>query len=186
MWDGECPDTISGFEALFCYLRQIQKLFHPDILFPNLPEQQPDFLTPLPYNSKKAMAQFAQHLYSLMDMSLTTLSGHIAATENRATAKKLVRDKKSRDLLRLYFKDHGRCNDDIEVGINALKDLNEWRVQSAHKLVPTDGDQDYLLIASDLVGRLQYGLRAMLLAFMQAEDKAPDRMCNRVLSYKVG
>ncbi len=186
MWDGEFPDTISGYEATFFYLREIQKLFLPDSLFPNVPDQQPDFLMPLPYNSKKAMAQFALHLSSLMNMSLKTLACRITSPQNSPKVSELLKRQQSRDLLRLYFEDHGQFNDDIEMGIDALADLNDWRVQSAHKLVPADGDQDYLLIASDLVGRLQCGLRAMLLAFMHAENKTPDWMCSHVLNYKVG
>jgi hypothetical protein len=186
MWDGKVPDTISGFEALFYYLREIQKLFLPDVLFPNLPEHQPAFLTPLPYNSKKAMTRFAQDLLSLMSMKLTTLARRIASPQNQSQVQEFLNRQQSRNLLRLYFEDRGQLNKDIEDGLDALGELNTWRVQSAHKLVPADGDKDYLLIASDLVGLVQYGLRAMLLAIIQAEGKTPDTICARVLNYKTG
>lgn len=46
-------------------------------------------------------------------------------------------------------------------------------------------DQDYLAVQSQLVARLQQGLKAMLLGFIQAEGKTPDRICQIVLKYKV-
>ena len=44
MWEGEFPDTTSGYCAIFLYLREIQKVFEPDTLFPNFDGRFPEFL----------------------------------------------------------------------------------------------------------------------------------------------
>src|SRR5262245_38311991 len=46
---GQWPDTISRYVAIHIYLIEIQKIFHPECLFPALPEEKPDFLAPLSF-----------------------------------------------------------------------------------------------------------------------------------------
>ena len=74
----------------------------------------------------------------------------------------------------LIFDDPVVQVDDLNVlsFLDALRELNRWRVQSAHKIVPSEQDRDYRVIQSQLVDRVQRGLNAMLVAFIKAE-KAP-------------
>ena len=131
------------------------------------------------------MASFAQDLLSLLSMSLTVLAQHLSQATNQAKAVELLKQQQSRNLIRLYFEDHGQFSTDIEDTLNVLRELNDWRVQSAHKLVPVEQDQDYLAVQAQLVARLQQGLKAMLLGFLQGEGKTPDRICQIVLRYNV-
>ena len=185
MLNGDFPDSISGYQAIFFYLREIQKVFAPDRLLPNVPDSLPPFLAPLPFNSKKAMASFAQDLLSLMGINLTALSARIIQPANRTTASDLLKRQQSRNLIRLYFEDHGLLSQGIEDALDILRELNDWRVRSAHMLVPAEQDQDYLTMQAQLVGRLQGGLREMLLGFIKAESKTPDWTCERILEYTV-
>jgi hypothetical protein len=132
------------------------------------------------------MASFAQDLLSLLNMNLTVLAQHLSLPASQAQAANLLKRQQSRNLIKLYFEDHGQFSTDIEDFLNASKELNDWRVQSAHKLVPAEQDQDYLLIQSQLAARLQQDLKVTLLGFIQAEGKTPDRTCQIVLKYKVG
>ena len=43
MLHGEFLDTISYYQAIFLYLKEIQKAFDPDTLLPNLPDEPPTF-----------------------------------------------------------------------------------------------------------------------------------------------
>ncbi len=185
MLHGEFLDTISYYQAIFLYLTEIQKVFNPDTLLPNLPDEPPTFLAPLPYNTKKSMASFAQDLSSLLSMNLTALAQHLSLPASQAKAPDLLKQQQSRNLIKLYFEDHGQFSSEIEDTLEVLRELNDWRVQSAHKLVPAEQDQDYLVAQSELAARLQQGLKAMLLGFIQAEGKTPDRICQIVLKYKV-
>jgi hypothetical protein len=185
MLHGEFLDAVSSYQAIFLYLREIQKVFDPDKLLPNLPDELPPFLTPLAYNSKKAMASFAQDLLSLLSMSLTVLAQHLSQTSSQAKAVELLKQQQSRNLIRLYFEDRGQFSREIEETLDVLRELNDWRVKSAHKLVPAEQDQDYLAVQAQLMGRLQQGLKAMLLGFLHGEGKTPDRTCQIVLDYKV-
>jgi hypothetical protein len=182
---GAFPDTISYYEAVFFYLREIEKVFSPEKLLPNLPANQPSFLAPLPFNSRKAMASFAQDLRSLVDMKLTVLADRLTLPQNQANAKTLLKHQRSRDLIRLYFEDHHHYSDAIGDVLKLLQELNGWRVESAHKLVPVEQDQDYVAIQARLMEGLQRGVRAMLIGFIQAENKTPDWTCERILEYKV-
>ena len=182
---GEFPDTISCYQAIFLYLREVQRIFDPDVLLPNLPKTQPDFLAPLAYNSRKAITSFAQDLYSLLSMRLKTLANHLKEEEGALGAVKCVEDQRSRDLLRLYFESHALLTQEIEDGIEALRQVNKWRVESAHKLVAADRDDDYLDQQMNLVDLLQRGVRAMLLGFAQAEKGSTEVICERILKYCV-
>lgn len=186
MLHGEFPDTISCYQAIFFYLREIRKVFLPDLFLPNVPDTLPPFLAPLPFNSKKAMASFAQDLCSLISMKLTILSSRLTQATNRTNASDLLKRQQSRKLIWLYFDDHGLFSQGIEDVLEILRELNDWRVESAHRLVPVEQDQDYLTMQDQLVKRLQQGLREMLLGFMKAEGKTPDWMCQRILEYTVG
>jgi hypothetical protein len=186
MLNGDFPDTISCYQAIFFYLRETQKVFAPDLLLPNVPDTLPSFLAPLPFNSKKAMASFAQDLLSLMSINFKVLSSRLNQPANRAKAVELLERQQSRNLIGLYFEDHGLFSQGIENALAILRELNDWRVKSAHKLVPVEQDQDYLTMQAELVSRLQRGLREMLLAFMKAESKTPDWTCERILDYSVG
>ena len=53
MLHGEFLDTVSCYQASFLYLAEIQKVFAPDKLLPNLPDELPPFLIPLAYNSRR-------------------------------------------------------------------------------------------------------------------------------------
>ena len=86
----------------------------------------------------------------------------------------------------MYFEDHGQFSQGIGDALEVVRELNDWRVESAHKLVPVEQDQDYLVMQTQLVDRLQRGLRDMLLGFMKAEAKTPDWTCERILEYVVG
>lgn len=182
---GEFPDTVSGYEAVFLYLREIQKLFTPDTLFSNFDHRHPDFLAPIPHDSKKAMANFAQDLHSLTSMSMKTLVSRIRSPERREKMKELLKQQQSRNLMRLYFEEHGVMSPEIESGLEAMGELNRWRVDSAHKLVPAEADQDYRTIQKELVDRLQRGLRAMLEAFVKTEGAVADSYRDFVLQLDV-
>jgi hypothetical protein len=183
---GEFPDTISGYQAIFFYLREIQKVFDPDKLLLNLTDRLPPFLAPLPFNTRRAMASFAQDLLSLLSMNLTVLSTHLTLPASRAKASDLLKRQQSRNLIKLYFEDRGYFSKGIEDLLEAFRELNEWRVESAHKLVPAEQDQDYVAVQAQFVHRLQQGLKIVLLGFIQAEGKTPDWTCETVLQYKVG
>jgi len=131
------------------------------------------------------MASFAQDLLSLLSMSLTVLAQHLSQTSSQAKAVELLKQQQSRNLIRLYFEDRGQFSREIEETLDVLRELNDWRVKSAHKLVPAEQDQDYLAVQAQLMGRLQQGLKAMLLGFLHGEGKTPDRTCQIVLDYKV-
>lgn len=188
MLDGEFPDTVSSYDAIFLYMREIQGLFAPDTLFPNLDLGTlgtPDFLAPLAYNSKKAMATFAQDLNSLMAITPRVLARRIVSTEGQVRARELISRQQTRNLLHLYFAEHDLASPEITSALEAMRELNEWRVDSAHKLVPAEADQDYRLIQEDLTRRLQQGLRAMLVAFIAGMQTPPDSYRSYVLSLKV-
>ena len=119
MLHGEFLDTVSCYQAIFLYLKEIQKVFDPDTLLPNLPDESPTFLIPLPYNTKKAMASFAQDLLSLLSMNLTVLAQHLSHATNQAKAADLLKQQQSRNLIKLYFEDHGQFSTDIEDLLNA-------------------------------------------------------------------
>ena len=131
MLHGDFLDTVSYYQAIFLYLTEIQKVFNPDRLLPNLPDEPPTSLAPLPYNTKKAMASFAQDLFSLLNMSLTVLTQHLSLATSQAKAADLLKQQQSRNLIKLYFEDHGQFSKEIEETLDVLRDLNDWRVQGA-------------------------------------------------------
>lgn len=167
---GEVPDTISAYDAIFLYVREMQRVFEPDTLFPNFDGRHPDFLAPIAYNTKRAMAEFAQDLATFLTVRLENLASRITSEERRQQAAEFRKREQSRNLLHLYFEEHGVMSQDIEDGLNALKDLDEWRNQNAHELVPAVQDQDYRSTQTELVTRVQRGLRAMLIAIEPAEN----------------
>lgn len=121
----------------------MQKVFAPDLLLPNFDGQTPELLAPLAYDSHRAMASFGRDLHTLTSMSLKTLAARIEDEDRATEAADLVAKQQSRNLLRLYFEDHGLLDQSIEDGLDALKDLNPWRLESAHKIVPAEQDKDY-------------------------------------------
>lgn len=182
---GEFPDTVSAFDAISLYLREMQRLFPGERLFTNFDGVHYDFLAPLAYNSRKAMAEFAQALCSLLAINLKAIAGQIASSERKARADVCVTKQQNRNLLRLYFQELGVMSAEIELGLDALRDLNDWRVASAHTLVPTDADQDYRAVQADLVDRLQCGLRAMLSEMVTATGAPRRGYSDYVLRLKV-
>ena len=131
------------------------------------------------------MASFAQDLHSLLSMNLKVLAGHLKGDEAKNHAKKLLEHGQSRDLIKLYFESHKLFSEKIENAIDALQQLNKWRIERAHKLVSAEQDNDYGKEQRNLVDGIQKGLRAMLLGFAQAERGSTDVICQRILNYRV-
>ena len=182
---GEFPDTISPFDAVFFYLVEVKKLFDPDILLPNLPAKMPDFLTPIPYNSKKAIAEFSQHLMSMMTFNMKTLAVHVTSSVRSDEIEKFLKHQQVRNLIRLYFEAHGQMSNEISQCLNVFERLTSLRTQSAHSLVSALNDDDYFKIQFDLVGELAAGLLAMLKAFAVSEKGTTETINKRVLAYLV-
>ncbi|MGD0651550.1 MAG: hypothetical protein ABSA97_10500 [Verrucomicrobiia bacterium] len=185
MITGRFSDTISIYEAIYLFLREIQKLFQPDVLFPNLPDEEPLFLAPLGYNSRKAMMQFAQDLCTIMQFNMQTLARRITASDVQSKVADCVKREQRRELLRLYFKQHNALSNEIEQALATLKEINELRKLSAHKLTQAERDKNYFEQQADLADRLQCGLRDMMLAFAIAEKGSIGFLSKRVLDYKV-
>jgi hypothetical protein len=85
----------------------------------------------------------------------------------------------------LYFEERNVLLEDIQQTISILKEINEWRVTSAHTIPSAERDRDYSELQQDLAFRLQRGLRALLLAFALAEKGSIGTIPRRVLELKV-
>lgn len=168
MLHGEFPDRMSGYDAIFLYVREIQNIFHPKQLFTQFEDNHPDFLALITHATKRHLANFAQHLHSFLTISMTTLIDHIVDAQRLSKAKECRSRQQGREILRLYFQEHCVMSARIELGLSALSDLNKLRVESAHSIVPNSRDKDYRKAQSRLVNKLQRGLRAMLVAFIKA------------------
>ena len=95
---GEFPDTISAYDAIFLFVREIPKVFAPDVLLPNLDGRHPDFLAPIAFNTERALADFTQDLHTLLSVRLTTLENRITSNERRDRAAEFVTRQQSRNL----------------------------------------------------------------------------------------
>lgn len=182
MLHGRFPTRISCLDAVYVYAYEIQKLYAPDKFFPGLPPEKPDFLTPLTPNTERAFCRWCQDLYTILDGSTGTLGSRITSEEKVDV---IARQRKG-DLLRLYTKERGVWNAEIEDYLLLLKELNRHRVASAHKIIPGGKmDQDYLDLQRRLAFGLQSSLRALLLACAQAERGDTAIIPKRVLEYDV-
>lgn len=182
---GRFPDTISIYDALHLYLVEIQKVFQPDVLFPQLLKTKPVWLAPIDHNSRKAMLQFAQCLSALTKLKLTVLAKRVTAPELQKDVKEALTHQRSGDLIRLYFTQHDPFPSNLDETLAAMKELTDLRVQSAHTNAPAVHDQNYREMQIDLVGRLQNGLRVMMLCFAEIEKGPQDTISSRVLGYRV-
>jgi hypothetical protein len=85
----------------------------------------------------------------------------------------------------LYFEEHHALSTEIQQAIEIIKEINEWRVRSAHTIQRSEKDQDYKQLRQDLVFRLQAGLRTLLVAFALAEKGRTGTITRRVLGLNV-
>jgi hypothetical protein len=178
---GQWPDTMSRYAAIYMYLIEIQKIFHPERLFPALPEEIPDFLVPLSFNQKRAFTKFMQDLYTILDIKSSVLATRIRSPQK----KEYVDRNQKRKLLSLYFKERRAFSTDIQQTIDIIKEINDWRVPSAHRIQRSEKDQDYNELQHNLAFRLQSGLRRLLVAFALAEKGSTEMITRRVLELNV-
>ena len=178
---GQWPDTMSRYVAIHMYLIEIQKIFHPECLFPALTEERPDFLAPLSFNQKRAFTKFMQDLYSILDIKSSVLATRIRSPQKEAYLKR----NEKRNLLSLYFEERGALSEDIQQTIEIFKEINGWRVPSAHTISRSEKDQDYNRLQQDLAFRLQSGLRTLLVTFALAEKNSTEIITRRVLELRV-
>jgi len=136
---GQWPDTMSRYVAIHMYLIEIQKIFHPECLFPTLPEERPDFLAPLSFNQKRAFTKFMQDLYSILDIKPSVLATKIKSPQKEGYLKR----NQKRNLISLYFEERGTLSKDIQKAIDIFKEINEWRAPGAHTIQRSEKDQDY-------------------------------------------
>ena len=182
---GHFPDTISIYDALHLYLVEIQEAFRPDELFPQLLKTKPVWLAPIDHNSRKAVFLFAQNLSALMKFKLTVLAKRVTATDLQKDVKETLKHQRSGDLIRLYFKQHDPFPSNLDETLATMLELNNLRVQSAHTITPAANDQDYRKMQTDLVDRLQNGLRVMMLCFAEIEKYTAVTVSSRILKYRV-
>jgi len=182
---GGFRDTISIYEAVYLYLREIQNLFRPDVLFPNLPDEKPLFLVPLAYNSEKAMADFAKDTYTLLQYNMKTLAKRILAPEVQEEISERIKKEQRRQLLKLYFTQNAILPAYFEEMLTALLEINELRKLSAHRLTQAKQDRNYFELQANLVDRLQSGLGSMMRAFAVTEKGTQYILSQAVLDYKV-
>ena len=182
MLHGRFPTRISCLDAIYVYAYEIQKLFAPDAFFPGLPEEKPDFLTPLTANTERAFVRWCQDLYTILEGSTRTLGTRITSDEKIP----LIKHQRKGDLLRLYTKEHGVWNAEIEEYLDFLRELNAHRVASAHKIIPGGKkDQDYLARQRTLACGIQSALRMLMLSCAQTEKGEIAIIPKRVLEYGV-
>ncbi len=178
---GVWPDTMSRFAAVYVFLKEIQNIFVPEVLFPALPEHKPDFLAPLSYNSKKAFIKFAQDLYTILDIKPSVLSPRISSHEKE----RLVKKGERWNMLALYFEECELLSETVVAAIGVIKEVNQLRVKSAHKIHQAESDEDYNKLQGSLVFRLQESLKVLLLAFAVAEKDTKEVIPRRVLKLKI-
>ena len=116
-------------------------------------------------------------------MNLTVLAQHLLLAASQAKAANLLKQQQSRNLIKLYFEDHGQFSSEIEDTLEVLRELNDWRVQIAQ--AGSCGTGSGLWRCNPSLRLDCSRVKAMLLGFIQAEGKAPDRTCQIVLRYKV-
>lgn len=178
---GQWPDTMSRYAAIHLYLGEIQKIFHPERLFPALPEEIPDFLAPLSFNQKRAFTKFMQDLYTILDIKSSVLATRIKSPQKEV----YLKANQTRNLLSLYFEERDALSTDIQQTIDIIKEISDWRVRSAHTIQRSQKDRDYKQLQQDLVFRLQAGLRTLLVAFALAEKGSTGTITRRVLELNV-
>ena len=178
---GQWPDTMSRYAAIHIYLIEVQKIFHPERLFPALPEDIPDFLGPLSFNQKRAFTKFMQDLYTILDMKSSVLATRIKSSHKD----EYLKGNQWRNLLSLYFKERDALSEAIQQTMDIFKEINHWRVRSAHTIQRSEKDQDYNQLQQDLAFRLQSGLRTLLMAFALAEKGSTGMITRGVLELNV-
>ncbi|MBI2069586.1 MAG: hypothetical protein HYT79_03210 [Elusimicrobia bacterium] len=165
---GKFPDKMSAHEAIHRYALQIQKFFDPDMLFSSLPEELPDSLRPLSYNTEKAFNRWAHDLYSMLDITEKTIAKKVQSPIKND----LLEKKQKWNLLALYFKENYQNYKEVMDGIENFKELNQWRVKGAHKLIRTvKATENYLEKQRQFCLRLSFNLKEMMLACSRIENK---------------
>jgi hypothetical protein len=111
-----------------------------------LPEEIPDFLASLSFNQKRAFTKFMQDLYTILDMKASVLAARIKSPKKEA----YLKGNQTRKLLSLYFEERDAVSTDIRRTIDIIKEINDWRVRSAHTIQCSERDQDYKQLQQDL------------------------------------
>jgi hypothetical protein len=134
---------LPSFDVVLPTLQFINKITSPDILFREVPKDEPSFLQPITKNSKK---EYLNYILELDKLTSTNINTEYLLKKIKTSGKdNMLKKGETLNLLGTWLEELGVIKEEIDECLKPLKTVRKQRQEKAHKLFEDSSDKDYIL-----------------------------------------